>query len=40
MRDGVVSHASGTSAHYGELAKMAAITRPGAVKVKERKNWN
>ena len=39
VRDGVVSHASGAHAHYGELAKMAAATRSSAVTVKQRKDW-
>ena len=37
--DGVVSHASGPSAHYGELAKAAAATPPGEVKLKPAKDW-
>ena len=37
--NGVVSHASGKSAGYGELARFAAATPPGAVRLKERKNW-
>ncbi|MBT9506354.1 molybdopterin cofactor-binding domain-containing protein [Rhodoferax sp.] len=39
VKDGVVSHASGKSAHYGDLAKLAAGTAPGAIAVKERKDW-
>ena len=31
VRDGVVSHKSGSSAHYGELAEQAALSRPGDV---------
>ena len=37
--DGVVSHPSGPKAHYGELAKTAAATPSGSVKLKERKDW-
>lgn len=37
--DGVVSHASGPSAHYGELARFAAATPPGTVRLKARKDW-
>jgi isoquinoline 1-oxidoreductase beta subunit len=36
---GVISHPSGPSAHYGELAKFAAATPPGEVKLKSRKDW-
>src|SRR3954463_7740884 len=39
VRDGVVVHASGKSASYGELARFAAATPPGEVRVKERKAW-
>lgn len=39
VKDGVVSHASGKSAHYGDLARLAAGTAPGAIAVKERKDW-
>ncbi len=39
VRDGVVSHPSGKSASYGELARFAAATPPGAVKLKDRKSW-
>jgi isoquinoline 1-oxidoreductase beta subunit len=39
VREGVISHPSGKSAHYGELAKFAAATPPGKVTVKERKDW-
>jgi isoquinoline 1-oxidoreductase beta subunit len=37
--DGVVSHPSGRSAPYGELARFAAATPPGAVTLKEPKAW-
>ena len=37
--DGIVSHPSGPSAHYGELAKSAAATPPGAVARKPAKDW-
>jgi isoquinoline 1-oxidoreductase beta subunit len=36
---GVVSHPSGRSATYGELARFAAATPPGSVRLKERKEW-
>ncbi|MDW5444687.1 xanthine dehydrogenase family protein molybdopterin-binding subunit [Polaromonas sp. SM01] len=39
VKDGVVSHPSGQSAHYGELAKFAAATPPGTVTLKDRKDW-
>lgn len=39
VREGVISHPSGKSAHYGELAKFAAATPPGKVTLKERKDW-
>jgi isoquinoline 1-oxidoreductase beta subunit len=39
VRDGVVSHPSGKSAHYGELARFAAATPPGSVRLKDRKDW-
>lgn len=39
VKDGVVSHASGKAAHYGELAQLAAGTAPGEVTLKDRKDW-
>lgn len=39
VKDGVISHASGPSAHYGKLAKFAAATPPGDVTLKDRKDW-
>lgn len=39
VKDGVVSHASGKTAHYGELAAAAAGTAPGTVTPKDRKDW-
>ena len=39
VKDRVVSYPSGKSARYGELAKFAAATPPGAVKLKDRKDW-
>ncbi len=39
VAEGVVSHASGLSAHYGELARMAAATPTGTVRVKPREAW-
>jgi len=37
--DGVISHPSGPSAHYGTLAKVAAATPPGRVRLKAPKDW-
>jgi len=39
VKNGVISHPSGPSAHYGELAKFAAVTPPGEVILKSRKDW-
>jgi isoquinoline 1-oxidoreductase beta subunit len=39
VKDGVVSHASGVSAHYGELARIAAATPSGAVRLKSPSEW-
>ena len=39
VKDGVVSHPSGASAHYGELAKTAAATPPGTVQLKPASEW-
>ena len=39
VREGVVSHPSGHAAHYGELARMAAATPSGEVRVKRRDEW-
>jgi isoquinoline 1-oxidoreductase beta subunit len=40
VHDGVVHHeASGQRIHYGELAKAAAATPPGEVRLKERSAW-
>ena len=39
LKDGVVSHESGPSAHYGELAKEAALTPPGEVQLKPADQW-
>ncbi|TAM38703.1 MAG: xanthine dehydrogenase family protein molybdopterin-binding subunit [Burkholderiaceae bacterium] len=39
VKDGVVSHPSGKSASYGELAKFAAATPPGDVTLKARNDW-
>lgn len=36
---GVVSHPSGRSAPYGELARLAAATPPGEVRLKTPKEW-
>ncbi|HJW11032.1 MAG TPA: molybdopterin cofactor-binding domain-containing protein, partial [Albitalea sp.] len=39
IQAGVVSHASGPKAHFGELAKMASSTRASNVSLKDPKNW-
>ena len=39
VKDGVATHASGKSAHYGDLAKAAAGQAPGDVTLKDRKDW-
>ncbi len=39
VKDGVISHASGKSAHFGELAKGAASQTPKNVSLKDRKDW-
>ena len=39
VREGVISHPSGASAHYGELARMAAATPTGEVVLKPRASW-
>jgi isoquinoline 1-oxidoreductase subunit beta len=39
VKDGVVSHPSGKSAHYGDLAKTAGGVAPGDVTLKDRKDW-
>ncbi len=39
VKDGVVSHPSGKSASYGVLARFAAATPPGEVRLKARKDW-
>lgn len=39
VENGVVSHASGRSASYGELARFAAATPPGSVRLKTPKEW-
>ena len=39
VSDGVVSHASGASAHFGALARMAAATPSGEVRLKARADW-
>jgi isoquinoline 1-oxidoreductase beta subunit len=39
VTEGVVSHASGKSAHFGELAKGAAGQTPKNVALKDRKDW-
>ncbi len=39
VRDGVIVHASGKSAGYGEMARFAAAAPPGDVRLKDRKDW-
>ena len=39
VHEGVVSHPSGPQAHYGELAKQAAATPTGTVRLKDRSDW-
>lgn len=39
VKDGFVSHPSGRSASYGELARFAAATPPGVVTLKDRAQW-
>ena len=39
VRDGVISHPSGKTAGYGQLARFAAATPPGAVVLKENKDF-
>jgi isoquinoline 1-oxidoreductase beta subunit len=39
VADGIVTHASGRRAGYGELARTAAATPPGQVELKDRKSW-
>ena len=39
VKNGVVSHPSGSSVHYGQLAQMAAATPSGTVRVKTAAEW-
>jgi len=39
ITDGIVSHGSGPSAHFGEFAKAAAVTPVSSVTVKDAKDW-
>jgi isoquinoline 1-oxidoreductase beta subunit len=39
VKDGVISHSSGKSASYGDMAKFAAATPPGEVRLKDAKEW-
>ena len=39
VSDGVISHPSGKSASYGQLARFAAATPPGTVRLKEHKEF-
>jgi isoquinoline 1-oxidoreductase subunit beta len=39
VTDGVIRHASGPQGHYGQFAKAAASTPPGAVALKAPKDW-
>ena len=40
VTEGVIGHASGAKAHYGEMARMAAATPPGEVLLKPRAQWS
>ena len=39
VKEGVISHASGKSAHFGEFAQAAAAQTPRNVSLKDRKDW-
>ncbi|MET0311286.1 MAG: molybdopterin cofactor-binding domain-containing protein, partial [Burkholderiaceae bacterium] len=39
VKDGTISHSSGASSRYGELARLASATPPGDVRLKGRKEW-
>ena len=39
VRDGVISHPSGKTASYGEMARYAVATPAGSVRVKDAKDW-
>ena len=39
VKDGVISHPSGPSGHFGEFAKAAAATPPGTVQLKDATHW-
>ncbi|MEO5669997.1 MAG: molybdopterin cofactor-binding domain-containing protein [Ramlibacter sp.] len=39
VKEGIISHPSGKSASYGAMAKFAAATPPGAIRLKNRKEW-
>jgi isoquinoline 1-oxidoreductase subunit beta len=39
VREGVISHPSGPSASYGEMARFAAATPAGEVRLKDPKDW-
>jgi isoquinoline 1-oxidoreductase beta subunit len=39
VKNGVISHVSGPSAHYGQFARYAASTPPGSVSLKARSDW-
>jgi isoquinoline 1-oxidoreductase beta subunit len=39
VKDGVITHPSGKSAGYGEMARFASATPPGTVTLKDRKAW-
>jgi isoquinoline 1-oxidoreductase beta subunit len=40
LSDGVISHSSGPSARFGELARSAAVLPPGDVKFKDPNDWS
>ena len=39
VQDGVITHPSGKSASYGELARLAAATPPGTIRLKDPKDF-
>lgn len=39
VKDGVIQHAGGALAHYGQVAAQAASTPPGEVQLKEARQW-
>jgi isoquinoline 1-oxidoreductase beta subunit len=39
VKDGVIQHTSGELGHYGDIAAQAALTPPGDVVLKDRRQW-